>query len=288
MTKNRFLSKRLACLLTTALISTSLLPNNVFATAYVDGEAVTGDDLTAGSHTIAGTVDIAAAATAGTFQILDTGVLSFLAGNETGFTHGTAITANAAASTTAILITTVNTTNPTTAIVTFSGQIGTSTIGIDTITLGTASALAGSAIFSADVFATTVAVQGADVNEPSTANFRGNVNAAITLTIGGANEGTANVVYSGTGAQTQTGAITAASDGTAGTLSVTNTGGLVTLGAVGTDELKLTSVTTATNSVTLFQSAVAANTLTVNGNAFVAAVDNESETIVLEQTQNFI
>jgi uncharacterized protein with beta-barrel porin domain len=285
MTKNRFLSKRLACLLTTALISTSLIPTNVFATAYVNGEAVAGGDLAAGNHTIAGTVTIAAAATAGNFQILDTGVLSFLAGNTTGFTHSTAITADAADSATAILITTVNTTNPTTAIVTFSGQIGTSTIGIDTITLGTASALAGSAIFSADVFATTVAVQGADVNEPSTANFRGNVTSAITLTIGGANEGTANVVYSGTGAQTQTGAITAASDGTAGTLSVTNTGGLVTFAnAIGTGAAKLTSATTSANSTVLFSGAVAANTLTINGSAFLSAVNNTSEAVVLGET----
>ena len=280
MTKNKFLSKKLACLLTTALISTSLIPTNVFATAYVDGEAVTAGDLLAGNHTIAGTVEIDAAATAGTFQILNTGILSFLGGAD-GFTHSTSITANLLASTTAILITTDNTTNPTTGIVTFSGQIGTAAIPIDTITLGTASELAGSAIFSADVFATTVAVQGADANEPSTANFRGNVTSAITLTRGAAGaQGTANVVYSGTGNQTQTGAITAGRDNE-GILSVTNTGGIVTFTAAIGGANKLTSVTIAEDSDVLFNGAVAANTLTIDGNAFLSAANNTSEVVVL-------
>jgi uncharacterized protein with beta-barrel porin domain len=52
MTKNRFLSKRLACLLTTALISSAIIPNNSLATTLDQN-----DDLDANTPTTATTIE---------------------------------------------------------------------------------------------------------------------------------------------------------------------------------------------------------------------------------------
>jgi outer membrane autotransporter protein len=271
MTKNRFLSKRLACLLTTALVATPIFLNSSAVKSadltIANGATTTLTTDTTNNYSIVGASGTLAVTNAAAMTL--TGSLTTLTNNVGALTINDTTASGASASA-----------------VTITGVVGASDLKLNVINIGVTDATGGHAIFSSDVFATTLNVVGGDALENSQANFKGNVTAAIALTTGAAATvagagGTATLTYSGTAAQTQTGAITAAADGTAGILSVTNTGGVVTFGAIGTDALKLTSVTTAENSQTLFQSAVAANTLTINGKAFVAAVDNESETIVL-------
>jgi uncharacterized protein with beta-barrel porin domain len=175
-------------------------------------------------------------------------------------------------------------------VVTITGAVGSTGLILNAINIGVSDATGGHALFLSDVKATTLRVTGGDALEASQANFRGNVDAAIVLTTGAAAAaanagGTATLTYSGTVGQTQTGAITSASDGLSGIISVTNVSSAgVSFGAIGTDASKLTSVTTAENSSVLFSGAVAANTLTINGSAFLAAVDNESEAVALGAT----
>jgi uncharacterized protein with beta-barrel porin domain len=172
---------------------------------------------------------------------------------------------------------------------TFTGDVGESAKLIKLITIGSSTA-GGSALFSSNVFATNItSVAGDGAGEVSAIEFKGNVTAPIALTAGTtADPLPANTLtYSGTTTQTQTGAITVNTDGTAGDLTVSNTAGLVTFSAgIGTDALKLKSVTTNLNSQVLFTGAVAANTLTVTGSAFLGAAENQSEIVALGAASN--
>ena len=270
MTKNRFLSKKIACLLTSALVAAPVFFHSTTAKAVNIGNGVTTDVVEADANFYIFT------GAAGTLAIANTAAMT-LAGPVTTLTNNVGIL-------------TVNDTNAAGAaptVVTITGEVGSTGLILNAINIGVTDATGGHALFLSDVKATTIRVTGGDALEASQANFRGNVNAAIVLTTGAAGGaagagGTATLTYSGTSGQTQTGAITAATDGASGIINVTNvSSGGVTFGAIGTDALKLTSVTTGAGSSVLFQGAVAANTLTVNGQAFFAATDNESEVVAL-------
>jgi uncharacterized protein YhjY with autotransporter beta-barrel domain len=112
----------------------------------------------------------------------------------------------------------------------------------------------------------------------------GNLTAAVTLNDA---TGTATLKFTGAAAQTMTGAITPAAD-EEGILSTANTAGKVTFAAVGTDALKLTSVTIAASNEAVFGAAVAANTLTITGTAHLQAADNESEIIAMGASSTLI
>ena len=270
MTKNRFLSKKIACLLTSALVASPVFFHSTTAKAVDIADAATT------TLTAANANSFSFVGATGTLAIANTAAIT-IAGPVTTTTNNVGVL-------------TVNDTNAAGAaptVVTITGAVGSTGLILNAINIGVTDATGGHALFLSDVKATTIRVTGGDALEASQANFRGNVNAAIVLTTGAAAAaanagGTATLTYSGTGEQIQTGAITSASDGLSGIISVTNvSSGGVTFGAIGTDALKLTSVTTAANSTVLFSGAVAANTLTINGSAFFAAPDNESEAVAL-------
>jgi len=273
MTKNRFLSKKIACLLTSALVAAPVFFHSTTAKAVDIADAATT------TLTAANANSFSFVGATGTLAIANTAAIT-IAGPVTTTTNNVGVL-------------TVNDTNAAGAaptVVTITGAVGSTGLILNAINIGVTDATGGHALFLSDVKATTIRVTGGDALEASQANFRGNVNAAIVLTTGAAAAaanagGTATLTYSGTGEQIQTGAITSASDGLSGIISVTNvSSGGVTFGAIGTDALKLTSVTTAENSTVLFSGAVAANTLTINGSAFFAAPDNESEAVALGAT----
>jgi len=263
MTKNRFLSKRIACLLTSALVASPVFFHSTTAKAIDIGAAATVDVIAADANTYRFTG-------AGTLAIANVAAMT-LAGPVTTTTDNVGI----------LTVNDTATVGAATA-VTITGAVGATDFDLAQINIGAAGETAGHVIFQSDVNSVILRVTGGDNGEASQANFRGNVTAPIVLTNGDNAAASATLTYSGTGEQIQTGAITAAADGTGGIISVTNvSSGGVTFGAIGTDANKLLSVTTAANSNVLFSGAVAANTLTINGSAFLAAVDNESEAVAL-------
>ena len=274
MTKNRFLSKKIACLLTSALVAAPVFFHSTTAKAVDVGNGVTTTLTAANANSFVFT------GATGTLAIANTAAMT-LAGPVTTLTDNVGIL-------------TVNDTNAAGAaptVVTITGAVGSTGLILNSINIGVTDATGGHALFLSDVKATTINVTGGDALEASQANFRTNVDAAIVLTTGAAAAaanagGTATLTYSGTTGQTQTGAITSASDGLSGIINVTNvsSGGVTFANGIGTDALKLTSVTTDAGSLVLFSGAVAANTLTINGQAFLGATDNESEAVALGAT----
>jgi hypothetical protein len=179
-----------------------------------------------------------------------------------------------AADETAIHITDV--TNAAADIITFASDIG-NLVPIDAISIGS-STLGGSAVFNGDVSATAFNILGGNAAaEDNLGNFKKDLTATVTLTDA---TGDATISFSGAAAQTMTGAITTAADNKAN-LVTANTGGVVTFGAVGTDALKLKTVTIAASNEAVFGGAVAATTLTVAGTATIKAADNESEVVII-------
>jgi uncharacterized protein with beta-barrel porin domain len=275
MNKNRFLSKKVACLLTSALVASPVFFHSTTAKSA---------DLTIANNA---TTTVTAAET-NNYQILGPAAGTLAIANVGAMT----LTGSVTTAVDNIGILTVNDTNASGAaptVVTITGAVGSTDLILNGINIGVSDATGGHALFLSDVKATTIRVTGGDALEASQANFRGNVNAAIVLTTGAAATvvgagGTATLTYSGTTGQTQTGAITAAADNN-GRISVTNTNseGVTFTDAIGAAN-KLTSVTTAANTTVLFSGAVAANTLTIGGSAFLAAANNTSEAVVLGET----
>ena len=107
---------------------------------------------------------------------------------------------------------------------------------------------------------------------------------AVVLTQAGS--GDAGFKTSGSTALSVTGAITATTDGD-GVITSANTN-RATFAAVGTDAKKILSVTVSSGADALFGAAVAANTLTITGDAIVQAADNESEVIAMGASSTLI
>ena len=161
-------------------------------------------------------------------------------------------------------------------IITFANDIG-NLVPIDAISVGSAT-LSGSAVFSGDVSSTVFNVLGGNAGaEDNLADFKKDLTAAVTLTDAA---GDATIKFSGAGAQTMTGAIATAADEKAN-LVTANAGGVMTFDAIGTDALKLKTVTIAASNEVVFGGAVASNTLTLGGTVTIQAADNESEVVAI-------
>ncbi len=257
MTKNRFLSKRLACLLTTALISTPILfHTNAYAadvTVTAAGDTITAADADNYNFTGAGTI----AVTNSTADFVVSGTITTSTDGQ-----GT-ITVNDSTNGAAPEITT------------FSGTIGSSTASLLAIDIGTTST-AGSAVFNRNVFADTINIKsGNAAGEIGRGEFMGDVTGNIILTESASAE--TFLEFSGTGDQEITGNITATAN--KGTLTNSNTGGTVFLqGTVGASGAKLAAIvldgTSAGQSTTLVNGALFANAGTINGNLVLTSSGN--------------
>lgn len=201
MTKNRFLSKRLACLLTTALVSMPVTLNKSFAQVTVTGNAAQNTATTTITFTNADTdftltmTPVADIAVSGAVTVTTTakGSLTFAG---------------------------IDTAAPKT--ITFNAAVGTSDKTLNAITIGTAT-LGGAATFDSNVFAVTTSILGgSETVEVGTGTFKGNLTSAIVLN--DTTDGFATANFTGTDNQTVTGATTAASTGE-GAIVVNNTTG---------------------------------------------------------------
>jgi uncharacterized protein with beta-barrel porin domain len=275
MTKNRFLSKRLACLLTTALVSAnSLLLSttnaNAVAIAAAGTETVTGSPVELG-----GTLDYEFALTGtGTLTVAPAAATILSGTITTLLTTGKTIAINDAVASGARLA------------ATFNNQIGTSALPIATMTIGAAAATGGSGIFNSNVFVNAITVAGGGTNEASRAEFKGDVKGTIVTTLGTGSAANATLVYSGTAAQTQTGAITVtAGNGTTGVISITNPVLTQFADAVGATGARVLSTTVAADAKATF-AGVHSQTLTVNGSSFLGAASNTTPIVVLGENSN--
>ena len=149
-------------------------------------------------------------------------------------------------------------------------------VTVDTITIG-ATATAGSVKFSSTVEGTSTIHGGNAAVEDSLMEITDTHTGAVVLTQAGS--GDAGFKTSGSTALSVTGAITATTDGD-GVITSANTN-QATFAAVGTDAKKILSVTVSSGADAVFGAAVAANTLTITGEATLQAADNESETIAM-------
>jgi uncharacterized protein with beta-barrel porin domain len=220
MTKNKFLSKRLACLLTTALVSMPITLNKSFAQLSITGSAsrtagydatITFDGLA--DHFLNITPASADAVFTGavTTAVTDLGSLSF--GGRAGLAPFTS---------------------------TFNAAVGTSAKTLNFIVIGTTS-LGGAATFDSNVFAKTIQLVAGDASaEVANGTFAGNVTGAMTL-----NDltGFASANYTGTSDQTITGAINGASAGEGEIVVNNTTGKTVTFAsAIGTTQVRVVNV----------------------------------------------
>lgn len=143
----------------------------------------------------------------------------------------------------------------------FEGTAAATTI---TLTAGNAGLETSLATFNKDVTATNVnLIGGGNGTADATATFKGNLTAATSLDDV---TGQSTVVFSGTSAQTITGAITAASDGD-GDITVSNTGGVVTFASAIGDSTgnSVNDITLNASTNTVFNAAVDADKITSNG-----------------------
>jgi uncharacterized protein with beta-barrel porin domain len=274
MTKNRFLSKRLACLLTTALIASPIyLIQTKSANAadfnVADGITIVVTDnngATAGTTAVAGTDGVTV--TGATAGIDTTGAITIASLTNT-VTNTTTTSGNAA--------------------LTITGAVTAATGTTLTLTLGATSSLAtagahvrtGTGVLAINLGGRTITRSG---DLASAATFDGTGTLAVTgdssytQSIGGTTALTAVTVATGktmtiAGTAAQTLAATNINGGGAGvgTLAITNTGGTVTVsGAVGT--VTLANITTAANTTTNFGGAVAATAATFTGTTSVTGV----------------
>jgi len=221
MTKNKFLSKRLACLLTTALVSMPITLNKSFAQLSITGSAsrtagydgtITFDGLA--DHFLNITPASADAVFTGavTTAVTDLGSLSF--GGRAGLAPFTS---------------------------TFNAAVGTSAKTLNFIVIGTTS-LGGAATFDSNVFAKTIQLVAGDASaEVANGTFAGNVTGAMTL-----NDQTGvftQANYTGTSDQTITGAINGASAGEGEIVVNNTTGKTVTFAsAIGTTQVRVVNV----------------------------------------------
>ena len=239
MTKNKFLSKRLACLLTTALVSMPITFNNSFAQLNVTANVTDRTTANTGTTTFDGLADDLVTITPAE-PITFAGAVS------------TAVTANGS-----FLFVGIDEDAP--AATTFSSTVGSSALTLNNITIGTA-ALGGAATFDSNVFAvTTSLVSGDHANEDAIGIFKGNVTSAIVLN--DLTDGSAIANFTGAVDQTITGETTAASTGE-GTIIVNNTTGkkvtfASAIGAVGVGN-KVLQVTVSADKTAEFQGVVSA------------------------------
>jgi outer membrane autotransporter protein len=173
MTKNRFLSKRLACLLTTALVSMPITLNKSFAQLAV----------TASANAVLGNTTV-------TFNGAADHILTVIPVSA-GLTFTGAVTTTTTSGNGSILVTGIADAAP--GVATFSGAVGTNALKLGSITVGT-TALGGSAIFSSNVFAETTIgiVAGNAAAEVGTATFGGTTTALTSVTVGASATGTFN------------------------------------------------------------------------------------------------
>ena len=233
MTKNKFLSKRLAYLLTTALIASPIIisTNSAFAQRVADLAVTANVAITVGGTTI-------------TFDGIDDDVVTVTP---------VADIVNTGAVTTAVTekgsfifagLTEVAPKNNT-----FNAAVGTSALTLNNITIGT-TALGGAATFDSNVFAKTIQLVAGNVTaERATGTFKGNVTGAMTLDDGFAGAfTTAN--YTGTNDQTITGAINGNSAGEGEIVVNNTTGKTVTFAsAIGTTQVRIVTLNGNTTAV---------------------------------------
>ena len=228
MTKNKFLSKRLACLLTTALVSMPITLNKSFAQLSITGSAsrTAGHD---GTITFDGLADhflnITPASADAVFTgavttaVTDLGSLSFV--GRAGLAPFTS---------------------------TFNAAVGTSAKTLNFIVIGTTS-LGGAATFDSNVFAKTIQLVAGDASaEVARVTFAGNVTSAMTL-----NDQTGvftQANYTGTSDQTITGAIDGVSAGEGEIVVDNTTGKTVTFAsAIGTTQVRIVTLNGNTTAV---------------------------------------
>jgi hypothetical protein len=263
MTKNKFLSKRLACLLTTALISTNLLNVNYVkaqTTFTLDGTstgAVDGLDLAEDAvGTLAG----------GDLVIMGNNTLT-LTQTELNTPTDTTVAVGAITAGTGALsvIGSSTTTNPN-----FRGTSYVATgAGAVAITGAAGGSVAYTASFSGNVTTVggTVTVTG-DTNSAvlTRLNVGGNLTAATTLN-DATGQGTTQLTLNGASAQTVTGTIVGQAAGE-GILNIANTSGGVTFAsAVGAGAVRLANITVDAGSTATFNSTTGATASTITGTA---------------------
>ena len=274
MTKNRFLSKRLACLLTTALIASPIyLINNKSANAadfnVADGITITVTDnngATAGGAAVAGTDGVTV--TGATAGIDTTGAITIASLTNT-VTNTTTTSGNAALTITGAVTAATGTTltltlGATSSLTTAGAHVRTGT-GVLAINLGGRTITRSGDLASAATFdgTGTLAVTG----DSSYTQSIGGTTALTAVTV--ANNKTMTIA--GTAAQTLAATNINGAGAGQGTLAITNTGGTVTVtGAVGTTTLA--NITTAANTTTNFGGAVAATAATFTGTTSVTGV----------------
>ena len=233
MTKNKFLSKRLAYLLTTALIASPIIisTNSAFAQRVADLAVTANVAITVGGTTI-------------TFDGIDDDVVTVTP---------VADIVNTGAVTTAVTekgsfifagLTEVAPKNNT-----FNAAVGTSALTLNNITIGT-TALGGAATFDSNVFAKTIQLVAGNVTaERATGTFKGNVTGAMTLDDGFAG-GFTTANYTGTNDQTITGAINGNSAGEGEIVVDNTTGKTVTFAsAIGTTQVRIVTLNGNTTAV---------------------------------------
>jgi uncharacterized protein with beta-barrel porin domain len=252
MTKNRFLSKRLACLLTSALITTPVLlyQNTASAQTNIAGPtAIAAGDAVARNFTADATITVTA------------GANLTLSGAYTTATTNTG---------TIIVLSTDDDSAPDQ--VSFSGDVGTSDKKIKAISIGSATR-GGKALFTNDVFATTITVTGGDAAAlDNSVIFNSDVTANIALVEATAGS-TTTLKFDGANDQVITGNITATN--TFGTLQNTNTDGFVQIqGTVGADGARLFNISLDEDSTTVVNGALFANFGTIDGNLILTSSGN--------------
>ena len=231
MTKNRFLSKRLACLLTTALVSMPFTLNKSFAVDIGAAATVTDNDGSTAVHIFTGD---------GTLSSTPAGAVAFTLAVTTNTTNtGT--------------LTILGTNGAAPNAVTFNSTVGESDKVLKLINVG-ATATGGAAVFDGNIFATAMTViAGNDADEDGLVTLKANVTAPIAMTSAGTG---VNVLTFGATTdgldQSITGAITTVT-AEKGTVIVNNTTGKTatfnsTIGSA-THELLLVDVKAAKKAV---------------------------------------
>ena len=253
MTKNRFLSKRLACLLTTALVSMPITLNKSFAQLAVTADAtvVVGNTTITFDGNAADTLTIVPVAAGLAF----TGAVTLAANSGNGNIQVNGI-ANAAPG-----------------VATFNAAVGTTTLRLGTITIGTA-LLGGAATFDAAVFAAgAVSVVAGNVTaETGTATFSSTFASADSVTVGASATGNF------------TGVVTTPSlvvNGTANITAKDQATNVVTLGDAGVIQLAKTMTATAAADSVFSNTDQEAGTLSATGKVLLPSRLKGGDTINL-------
>ncbi len=250
MTKNKFLSKRLACILTTALVSMPITLNKSFAQLAVTEDATE----VVGGSTI-------------TFDGAEDDLLTIVPVTA-GLTFTGAVTTTDTSGNGSILVTGIANAAP--GVATFDAAVGTDALKLGSITVGT-TALGGSASFVSNVFAETTIgiVAGNAAAEVGTATFGGTVKALTSVTVGASATGTFS------------GIVTTPSlvvNGTANVNAKNQAITVVTIGAAGSIVIPKTIVSGETVFLTSNQTTAA---ITNTGTIFIPANLTDGQTLGL-------